>query len=74
MFVLSAESSFVEQPDLSYQAIAEVRQQQVKYFRADKSLSKDMGVKPPVADIVVAKHNGNQWLALTVEHLDGSSK
>jgi hypothetical protein len=74
MFVLTSESSFVEQSDHSYQAIAEVRQQQVKYFRSDKSLSKDMGVKAPVADIVVATHNGEQWQALTVEHLDGSSK
>ncbi|MCQ9166058.1 DUF6318 family protein [Arthrobacter sp. STN4] len=74
MFVLSSESSFVEQPDHSYQAITEVRQQQVKFFRADKSLAKNMGVTKAVADIVVAIHDGEQWRALTVEHLAGSSK
>ncbi|NVM97032.1 hypothetical protein G6034_19410 [Arthrobacter sp. AETb3-4] len=73
MFVLSAKTTFTQMPDSTYQVITLVRQQQVKYFRSDKSLSEDMGAKPSVADIVVATYAGGQWRARTVEHLNGNT-
>ncbi|MCU6481123.1 DUF6318 family protein [Arthrobacter sp. A2-55] len=73
MEVLTTEASFDPAPDGSYQTITMVRQSQVKYYRADKSLSKDLGAKSSVADIVVTDYVKGQWIAQTVEHLKGSS-
>ncbi|WP_306986949.1 DUF6318 family protein [Arthrobacter silviterrae] len=73
MEVLTTEASFDPAPGGSYQTITMVRQSQVKYYRADKSLSKDLGAKSSVADIVVTNYVKGQWIAQTVEHLKGSS-
>jgi hypothetical protein len=59
-------------PDGSYQTITMVRQEHVKYFNADKSLSEDMGVTTSVADIVITHYVNGHWIADTVEHLQGS--
>ncbi|MHA7175840.1 DUF6318 family protein [Arthrobacter sp. Sr24] len=64
--------TFVETPNGTFQAIALVRQEQVKYFRADKTLSKDLGITTATGDILVASYVDGSWLAGTVEHLAGS--
>lgn len=64
--------TFVETPNGTYQAIALVRQEQVKYFKADKTLSKDLGITTATGDILIGSYTDGSWVAVTVEHLAGS--
>lgn len=73
MVIGTPSTSFASAPDGTYQAITMARQEQVKYFKADKSLSKDLGVTIAEADILVGVYKDGRWVALTVEHLDGSN-
>ena len=72
MTVLTADTTFVLAADGNYQVTAMVRQQNVKFYRADKSLAEDRGAKPTVADILIADYSSGQWIAITVELLKGS--
>ncbi|MGO4385401.1 DUF6318 family protein [Specibacter sp. RAF43] len=74
MIVLSADSPFVPTSDGNYQTISMVRQDHVKYFKANKSLAKDLGVAASIGDILVGKYEGDHWIAITVGHLSGSKK
>jgi len=74
MFVLSMDSTFKQMPDETFQVVGMVRQQHVIYYNADSSVSKDLGVKAAVGDIVVGKYSDGRWTAVTVEHLQGSKK
>ncbi|WP_449372816.1 DUF6318 family protein [Arthrobacter psychrolactophilus] len=64
-------TSFVPAADGNYQVITMARQEQVKYFRADASLSKDLGTAIAVEDILVGTFQNGAWTAITVEHLEG---
>ncbi|SED96740.1 hypothetical protein SAMN04489740_0385 [Arthrobacter alpinus] len=66
-------TSFVPTADGSYQVITMARQEQVKYYKADKTLSKDLGVHVAEEDILIGSYQDGAWLAITVEHLDGPS-
>lgn len=65
------DTSFVPTDDGTYQVITMARQEHVKYYKSDKSLSKDLGVSVAEEDILVGIHQNGAWLAITVEHLDG---
>lgn len=73
MTVEQPSSDFAKTPDGSYQAITMARQEQVKYFKKDKSLSKDLGVTTAQGDILVGSYIEGHWKAITVQHLAGSS-
>lgn len=73
MVIGTPTTSFAPAPDGTYQAITMARQEQVKYFKADKTLSKDLGVTIAEGDILVGVRKDGRWVALTVEHLDGSN-
>ncbi|POH58557.1 hypothetical protein CVS28_10420 [Arthrobacter glacialis] len=73
MVIGAPASSFTLTAEKTYQAITMARQEQVKYFKADKTLSKDLGVTIAEGDILVGDYKGGRWIALTVEHLDGSN-
>lgn len=72
MHVLSSDTPFTRAADGNYQVTLMVRQQNVKYYRGDKTLAEDRGVKPTVADILIATYGSGRWTAITVEHLQGS--
>ncbi|SEE46322.1 hypothetical protein SAMN04489740_1475 [Arthrobacter alpinus] len=72
MHVLSSDTPFTPAADGNYQVTLMVRQQNVKYYRGDKTLAEDRGVKPTVADILIATYGSGRWTAITVEHLQGS--
>jgi len=72
MVVQSVTGNIAPAPDGSYQTITMVRQENVKYYNADTSLSEDMGVTTSIADIVVTHYVNGHWIAKTVEHLQGS--
>lgn len=74
MIVLSVEASFVPLDDGAYQAVAMVRQQNVKYFRGDGTLAEDKGIKPTTGDLFVASYTQGHWMASNVSHLAGSKK
>ncbi len=74
MFVSSMDSSFKQMPDDTFQVVGMVRQQHVIYYNADRSVSKDLGVKAAIGDIVIGKYSDEGWTAVTVEHLQGSKK
>ncbi|WP_425862307.1 DUF6318 family protein [Arthrobacter sp. TWP1-1] len=74
MDVLSTESNFSPVQDGSYQIVALVRQDNVKYFRGDKTLAEDRGAKPAVADLMVAKYSSGHWTAVDVSHIQGSKQ
>ncbi|MCU6479764.1 hypothetical protein QO003_001845 [Arthrobacter silviterrae] len=74
MNILSVDSPFALIDDGTYQAITMVRQERVKYYNADRTVRNDLGVTAPIADIVVGKYNNDHWIAITVEHLQGSKK
>ena len=73
MVIQAPTSNFTQTPDGTYQAITMARQEQVKYFRADKTLSKDLGITTAKGDILVGAYKDGRWSAVTVEHLAGSS-
>ncbi|MGP9502328.1 DUF6318 family protein [Specibacter sp. AOP5-B1-6] len=72
MVIGTPDTSFVSSPDGTYQAITMARQEQVQYFNADKTLSKDLGVTVAEGDILVGVRADDRWVAVTVEHLAGS--
>ena len=74
MNILSVDSPFALIDDGTYQAITMVRQERVKYYNADRTVRSDLGVTAPIADIVVGIYNNDHWIAITVEHLQGSKK
>ncbi len=74
MVLGSPEASFVLTAQDDYQVTVMARQEQVKYFKADKSLSKDLGIGIAEGDILVGVFQDDHWLALTVEHLAGRSR
>ncbi len=65
-------ATFDEMPDGTYQAIIMARQEQVKFFKANKELSTDFGITKADGDILVGIYDENRWIAKTVEHLAGS--
>lgn len=73
MVIERPNSDFAKTPDGTYQAITMARQEQVRYFKADKSLSKDLGVTTARGDILVGSYRDGHWKAVTVEHIAGSS-
>lgn len=72
MILSTPSATFNQMPDGTYQAIVMARQEQVKYFRASKELSKDLGVTKAEGDILVGIYVDGHWTAKTVEHLAGS--
>ncbi|MGN5733850.1 DUF6318 family protein [Arthrobacter psychrochitiniphilus] len=73
MVIQTPTATFLETPDGTYQAIVLARQEQVKYYKPDRTLSKDLGVTTAKGDILVGRYIGGRWVAITVEHLAGSS-
>lgn len=65
-------SAFVKMADGTYQALTMARQENVMYFKADGTLSKDLGVTIAQRDILVGKYHDGAWIAITVEHTAGS--
>ena len=65
-------TSFVVTPENTYQVTVMARQEQVKYYQADKTLSKDLGVDIAELDILVANYLTDKWVATTVEHVAGN--
>ncbi len=65
-------SAFVKIADGTYQALTMARQENVMYFKADGTLSKDLGVTIAQRDILVGKYHDGAWIAITVEHTAGS--
>lgn len=74
MIVSSTDTSFVPVEDGSYQVVLLVRQENVKYFRGDKTLAEDKGIKTAVADLLVARYVSGKWTVANVSHLQGSKK
>lgn len=74
MIVSSTDTSFDPVEDGSYQVVLLVRQENVKYFRGDKSLAEDKGIKTAVADLLVARYDSAKWTVANVSHLQGSKK
>lgn len=72
MVLDSPHSSFVQASDGNYQALVMARQEQVKYYKADKTLSKELEVGIAEQDILVGKYSDQRWIAVTVEHVAGS--
>ncbi|MHA7269049.1 DUF6318 family protein [Arthrobacter sp. HLT1-20] len=72
MVIGTPASSFAQTAEGNYQAITMARQEQVKFFKADKTLSKDLGVTIAEGDILVGVRQDGRWVATTVEHLDGN--
>ena len=63
-------ATFDQMSDGTYQATTMARQNQVRYYNADKSLSKDFGVTIARGDILIGRYSDGKWIAVTVEHLD----
>lgn len=72
MYVISQTTSFEPVEDGTYQVVSMVRQQNVKFYRQDKTLAGDRGPQPAIADILVANYSSDRWAAVTVDHLEGS--
>lgn len=69
MIVQAAQSNFVETGPSEYQAVAQVYQETLSYYRADGSMAEETKRKPAIADIMIAVHDGSRWTANTVEHI-----
>lgn len=65
-------STFNQMADGTYQATTMARQEHVKYFKADGTISTDFGVKIAEKDILVGVYQDGHWIAKTVEHVNGS--
>jgi hypothetical protein len=71
MIVLSSNTSFAQAPDGSYEVTALIRQNHVKFYRADKSLSDDPGQGPSAADKFKASYDAEQWTAISILRVSG---
>ncbi len=72
MTVLDTSATFSPTKDGNYQVTALVRQNHLQFYRADKTISKDLGQEPSVADVLVAVHDSGRWSAVEIGRLDGS--
>lgn len=72
MIIDPPSTTFKQVADGTYQVLTMARQDHVRYFKADKSLSKDLGVTIAELDILVGTYVDDHWLAMTVEHVAGS--
>ncbi|WP_157884115.1 DUF6318 family protein [Arthrobacter alpinus] len=72
MVIGQPSATFHQMEDGTYQAITMARQEQVIYYKADKTVSKDLGVTIAEGDILVATYQEGHWTASTVEHIDGT--
>lgn len=70
MEITTPTTTFNVMPDGTYQATTLARQNQVRYFKADGTLSTDFGVTVARGDILIGSFTDNQWIAITVEHLE----
>jgi len=72
MTVLDTNATFSPTKDGNYQVMALVRQNHLQFYRADSTISKDLGQEPSVADVLVAVHDSGRWSAIKIGRLDGS--
>ena len=74
MTVVTTDTSFVPLQDGSFQVVAMVRQSNVRYFRADKTLADDKGTEPTIEDLILASYSSGEWTANNVSHMQGSRR
>ena len=67
-------TTFNQMSDETFQATTMARQDHVKFFKADGTISTDFGVTIAEKDILIGVYQDNRWTAVTVEHIAGSQK
>lgn len=70
--VSATESEFVQTPEGGYQAIAQIIQREITFYRADGTMSNSLPRTRVLGDIMVAKYRDGKWIAMTVERINGA--